>query len=208
MRPGAGEQLGLDRRGELDLARERGALRGALGHPRVEQRLGEAFGGALEEGQIAPAQPPRRRGHHDERDQLVGAADRDDHVRAMELEQRAVEPAQIAGHALDVIGEQRAASLGEPAHQQRIRRARVGCGGVAASPRRATATEAALAGQPWTEAAARAAMAVLAAEFAPITDMRATAAYRREALAALLWRFWLETGAPAPAATRVSAAMP
>ena len=90
----------------------------------------------------------------------------------------------------------------------RVLRARIGCGGVAAAPRRATATEAVLAGQPWTEAAARAAMAVLAAEFAPITDMRATAAYRREALGALLWRFWLETGAPAPAATRVSAAMP
>jgi xanthine dehydrogenase small subunit len=75
----------------------------------------------------------------------------------------------------------------------RIVRARIGCGGVAATPCRAMATEAALAGQDWSAAAARMAMDAIAAEFAPITDMRATAGYRRRALANLLWRFWLET---------------
>jgi xanthine dehydrogenase small subunit len=33
---------------------------------------------------------------------------------------------------------------------------------------------------------------VLKAEFAPISDMRASAAYRREVLGNLLQRFWLE----------------
>jgi xanthine dehydrogenase small subunit len=78
----------------------------------------------------------------------------------------------------------------------RIVSARVGCGGVAPVPRRALATEAALAGKPWTDATADAAARTLAAEFAPIDDMRASAAYRRAALANLLRRFRLETASP------------
>jgi len=74
----------------------------------------------------------------------------------------------------------------------------LGAGGVAATPARARATEAALRGQPWTEATVRAAMDTLRAEFAPISDMRASAAYRRQVLGNLLWRFWLESqGTPA-----------
>jgi len=75
----------------------------------------------------------------------------------------------------------------------RIARARIGCGGVAAVPRRALAAERALEGRDWNEATARAAGQALGAEFAPITDMRASAAYRREALVRLVRRFWLET---------------
>ncbi|MFT4190238.1 MAG: xanthine dehydrogenase small subunit [Comamonas sp.] len=76
----------------------------------------------------------------------------------------------------------------------------IGAGGVAATPVRARQTEAALAGQPWTEATVRAAMAVLRQEFQPISDMRASGDYRRAVLANLLWRFWLETQGPADAA--------
>ena len=76
---------------------------------------------------------------------------------------------------------------------ERIVRARIGCGGVAAVPRRALAAERALEGRDWNEATARAAGQALGAEFAPITDMRASAAYRREALVRLVRRFWLET---------------
>jgi len=85
---------------------------------------------------------------------------------------------------------------------QRIASARIGCGGVAATPRRATATEAVLAGRVWDEATADAAVLVLGSEFTPIGDMRASAAYRRAVLANLFRRFRLETsGAPTP--TRV-----
>ena len=77
----------------------------------------------------------------------------------------------------------------------RIVSARIGCGGVAATPRRATATEAALAGRLWDDATADAAVRTLAAEFAPIDDMRASAGYRRAVLGNLLRRFRLETGA-------------
>jgi len=80
----------------------------------------------------------------------------------------------------------------------RIVSARIGCGGVSATPRRATATEAVLTNRPWDDAAADAAVRALAAEFAPIDDMRASAGYRRAVLANLLRRFRLETGGSAP----------
>jgi len=86
----------------------------------------------------------------------------------------------------------------------RVAAARIGAGGVAAVPARARRTEAALLGQPWAEATVRAAMQTIAAEFSPIDDLRASAAYRRAMLAALLWRAWQEQpGVPtAPAASR------
>ena len=77
-----------------------------------------------------------------------------------------------------------------------VRAARIGAGGVAATPVRARQTEAALLGQPWNEATAQAAATVLQAEFQPISDMRASAAYRRALLGALVQRFWLETADP------------
>jgi len=71
--------------------------------------------------------------------------------------------------------------------------ARIGCGGVAATPQRARATEALLAGKNWDDALAEAAAAALAAEFSPIGDMRASAHYRRTVLGNLLRRFRIET---------------
>ncbi|MBC7376839.1 MAG: xanthine dehydrogenase small subunit, partial [Burkholderiaceae bacterium] len=69
----------------------------------------------------------------------------------------------------------------------------IGVGGVAATPVRAVQTEAALLGQPWTADTAMAATATLRAEFQPISDMRASAAYRSEVLGNLMQRFWLES---------------
>ena len=59
-----------------------------------------------------------------------------------------------------------------------IRTARIGLGGVAATPVRAYATEAALEGRAWSPETARAAAAVLRAEGTPLDDHRASAAYR------------------------------
>ena len=67
----------------------------------------------------------------------------------------------------------------------------------AATPKRAIATEAALVGHPWDEATADAAVRILANEFAPIGDMRASAGYRRAVLSNLFRRFRLETGGAA-----------
>jgi xanthine dehydrogenase small subunit len=69
----------------------------------------------------------------------------------------------------------------------------IGAGGVAATPVRATQTEAALIGKPWTTDAARKASDALRAQFQPISDMRASAAYRSEVLGNLMQRFWLES---------------
>ncbi|MEM7240972.1 MAG: xanthine dehydrogenase small subunit [Pseudomonadota bacterium] len=75
---------------------------------------------------------------------------------------------------------------------QKIKHARIAFGGMAAIPKRATATEAALIGQPYSEETMRAAMTALAQDFDPITDMRATAAYRMKAAQNLLLRVYLE----------------
>jgi xanthine dehydrogenase small subunit len=74
-----------------------------------------------------------------------------------------------------------------------IAEARLGWGGMAATVRRARLTEAALVGQPWSEATLRAAQATLALDFTPLSDLRASATYRQQAAAGLLERFWLET---------------
>ncbi|MBC7705784.1 MAG: FAD binding domain-containing protein, partial [Rhodoferax sp.] len=75
----------------------------------------------------------------------------------------------------------------------RVVSASIGVGGVAATPVRARNTEAALQGQPWTLATVQLAISTLRAEFQPISDMRASAAYRSEVLGNLLQRFWFES---------------
>jgi xanthine dehydrogenase small subunit len=69
----------------------------------------------------------------------------------------------------------------------------IGAGGVAATPKRAAQTEALLRGNAWSQANALHAAAALRKEFNPISDMRASAAYRMEVLGNLMQRFWLES---------------
>ena len=71
--------------------------------------------------------------------------------------------------------------------------ASLGVGGVAATPVRAIKTEASLLGRPWTTHTVQQAMAVLRAEFSPISDMRASGGYRSQVLGNLLQRYWLES---------------
>ncbi len=78
-----------------------------------------------------------------------------------------------------------------------VERARIGVGGIAATPVRATATESALEGRPWTPATARSAGDVLRQEGTPIDDHRASAAYRRATLATALLRLHVDGAAPA-----------
>ena len=59
-----------------------------------------------------------------------------------------------------------------------VAKARIGLGGVAATPIRATATEQALEGRPWNDETVQAAADVLAGEGTPISDQRASAAFR------------------------------
>jgi xanthine dehydrogenase small subunit len=77
-----------------------------------------------------------------------------------------------------------------------VRRARIGLGGVAATPIRARATEEALVGEPWTADTVRRAAEVLAAEGTPIDDHRASAAYRAAMLGQALHRLYAESPTP------------
>ncbi|MGB0100721.1 MAG: FAD binding domain-containing protein, partial [Nocardioides sp.] len=71
-----------------------------------------------------------------------------------------------------------------------ITRARIGIGGVAATPIRALATEAALVGRPWTVETVEEAAVVMGGEGTPMDDHRASAAYRSAMLANALRRLW------------------
>ena len=75
----------------------------------------------------------------------------------------------------------------------RVRDLRLAYGGMAAIVKRAAGAEAALRGKPWNEATLEAAIGALAGDFTPLTDMRASAAYRAQVAGNLLRRFWLET---------------
>jgi xanthine dehydrogenase small subunit len=75
----------------------------------------------------------------------------------------------------------------------RVAEFRTGFGGVAAVTRRATTCEQVLAGKHWDETSVQAAMAALDREFTPLTDMRASEAYRRKVSRNLLYRFFLQT---------------
>jgi xanthine dehydrogenase small subunit len=80
--------------------------------------------------------------------------------------------------------------------------ARIAFGGMAATPRRAAQAEGVLRGRAWDEAALDEAMAALARDYAPLSDMRASGGYRMKAAQNLLRRYWYETRRddPLPAA--------
>lgn len=70
---------------------------------------------------------------------------------------------------------------------------RIAYGGMAATPKRASAVEAALTAKPWTEATVEAALEAYAQDYTPLSDMRATADYRLLTARNLLRRFFAET---------------
>jgi xanthine dehydrogenase small subunit len=81
----------------------------------------------------------------------------------------------------------------------RIVSARIAYGGMAAIPQRARQTEAALTGQAWTRDTIKSAISLLADDFRPLTDMRASAHYRQLIAGNLLLRLYEEhSGAGRP----------
>ena len=74
-----------------------------------------------------------------------------------------------------------------------VQRARVGLGGVAATPLRAGATEAALVGRAWTRETVAAAADILGAEGTPMSDHRASTRYRAAMLRSSLLKLHAET---------------
>jgi len=74
-----------------------------------------------------------------------------------------------------------------------VRRARIGAGGVAATPIRAVATEHALLGAPWQLDTVEQAAEVLGAEGTPMSDHRASAEYRTAMLGQALRKLYAQT---------------
>jgi len=95
--------------------------------------------------------------------------------------------ALFAGLAIELDGEM-------------VTSARFAFGGMAAIVKRAKGAEAAVIGQLWTESTVEAAMRALDNDFKPLTDLRASADYRRQVARGLLKRLWLETRTQAPLA--------
>ena len=92
-----------------------------------------------------------------------------------------------------------------------VKEVRLAYGGMAGIVKRAAGAEAALTGQPWSQASVDAAKAALATDFKPLSDMRASSAYRMQVAQNLLQRFWLETRSDQPLppqATSVWSVMP
>lgn len=74
-----------------------------------------------------------------------------------------------------------------------VRKARIGLGGVAATPIRSFATEAALEGRPWSAQTVQEAARVLRAEGTPMDDHRASALYRSAMLGQSLLKLYAQT---------------
>jgi xanthine dehydrogenase small subunit len=80
----------------------------------------------------------------------------------------------------------------------RVASVRIGLGGVAATPLRATAAEEALTGQPWTIQTVTAAADVLARAGTPMSDHRASERYRIAMLRNSLLKFYAENPGGGP----------
>ncbi|MDO5745404.1 MAG: FAD binding domain-containing protein [Micrococcaceae bacterium] len=74
----------------------------------------------------------------------------------------------------------------------KIKHIRIGVGGAAATTLRAKNTEAALLGKPWTAESFETAAEIMLAEGTPMSDHRASAAYRSATLAQTIRRFYAE----------------
>ena len=73
-----------------------------------------------------------------------------------------------------------------------ITSARVAFGGMAGTPKRASATEAVLVGQPLSSETIKRASVALASDFTPLNDMRASADYRMQAAQGQLHRYFAD----------------
>ncbi len=65
-------------------------------------------------------------------------------------------------------------------------------GGMAGTPQRASRVEAALVGQPWSDATVKAALPLFADDYTPMSDMRASADYRMQIAQNMLLRYFAD----------------
>ena len=132
-------------------------------------------------------------GFHDESIGRLAPAVLVGHARLQELSPAADQGVQFPLFFRDFLGGRGRDESRELGQQGRVEAIKIAYGGMAATPKRALQTEAALLGQDWTDATVRTAMGVLAQDFAPLSDMRASADYRLQTAQNLLYRYYLET---------------
>lgn len=85
-----------------------------------------------------------------------------------------------------------------------VKSARIAFGGMAGIPKRAAHVEEALIGADWSEPTIAKAVEAFSQDFTPLSDMRASAAYRLEAAQNMLWRAWHEDQGHATSVLEVS----
>ena len=95
-------------------------------------------------------------------------------------------------YALQLEGGMGGAGQADETGEPRVAAIRIGLGGVAATPLRARAAEDALTGRPWTRGVVEAAAAELTRAGAPMSDHRASEAYRIAMLRNSLLKFFAQ----------------
>jgi xanthine dehydrogenase small subunit len=85
-----------------------------------------------------------------------------------------------------------------------VTQARIAFGGMAGTPHRAHEVEAALIDQPWTSETIQNAAACFAKDYTPMSDMRASAAYRIEVAQNLLHRYFADLSGHATSVLEVT----
>jgi xanthine dehydrogenase small subunit len=106
----------------------------------------------------------------------------------------------VSKRVLDDISTVAAAFALDLTPDGRVRRLHAAYGGIAATPIRASAVEAAAAGRPWMRETIDALLPIAATIGTPLSDLRGTADYRRAMVGRLLEKLFAETAAsPAPA---------
>ncbi len=86
-----------------------------------------------------------------------------------------------------------------------VEAAKIAFGGMAGVPKRATAVEAALVGQPWTTETIATALPAFAQDFQPLDDIRASAAYRLQGVQNMLQRYFADLSGTAVDVRGISA---
>ncbi|MBW4525440.1 MAG: xanthine dehydrogenase small subunit [Phormidium tanganyikae FI6-MK23] len=106
--------------------------------------------------------------------------------------QRLAQSYKIGKRGTDDISIVAAAFVIDLDSDNNIIHARLGYGGVAATPVRAIAVENTLIGQPWTMATIQQVKPLLREAFTPLTDLRGSADYRKLLVANLFEKFFVE----------------
>ena len=107
-------------------------------------------------------------------------------------DRRLAQSYKIGKRGTDDISIVAAAFLVDVDANNQILHARLGYGGVAATPARATEAEAFLVGKPWNHSTIQAVKPILQDAFTPLTDLRGSADYRKRLVVNLFEKFFSE----------------